>query len=185
MRCSVFLRDLRRGAEPRRRRSYITPPGTGFLPRETAVHHQAHILPLVEQALREAGVSPADLDVLCYTKGPGMGGPLVAVAVVVRMLAQLWNKPVRKRAAAQPTQPPGFAVRCRAPPLTRRCRAQIVAVNHCVAHIEMGRCVTRCADPVVLYVSGGNTQVIAYAQGRYRIFGETIDNAVGASAKHA
>ena len=77
------------------RRSYITPPGTGFLPRETALHHQAHILPLVAQALQEAGVSPADLDVLCYTKGPGMGGPLVAVAVVVRMLAQLWKKPVR------------------------------------------------------------------------------------------
>ena len=63
--------------------------------------------------------------------------------------------------------------------------AQIVAVNHCVAHIEMGRCVTRCADPVVLYVSGGNTQVIAYAQGRYRIFGETIDIAVGACLQRA
>ena len=56
-------------------------------------------MPLVAQALKEAGVSPSDLDVLCYTKGPGMGGPLVAVAVVVRMLAQLWNKPVRGRAA--------------------------------------------------------------------------------------
>ena len=83
------------------RRSYITPPGTGFLPRETALHHQAHILPLVAQALKEAGVSPSDLDVLCYTKGPGMGGPLVAVAVVVRMLSQLWNKPVRGCAARQ------------------------------------------------------------------------------------
>ncbi len=64
------------------------------------MHHQAHILPLVAQALADAGVSPSDLDVLCYTKGPGMGGPLVAVAVVVRMLAQLWNKPVRGRCAA-------------------------------------------------------------------------------------
>ena len=45
-------------------------------------------------------MSPSDLDVLCYTKGPGMGGPLVAVAVVVRMLAQLWRKPVRGFAAA-------------------------------------------------------------------------------------
>ena len=34
-------------------------------------------------------------------------------------------------------------------------------------------------NPVVLYVSGGNTQVIAYAQQRYRIFGETLDIAVG------
>jgi N6-L-threonylcarbamoyladenine synthase len=55
----------------------------------------------------------------------------------------------------------------------------LVAVNHCVGHIEMGRIVTGAQDPVVLYVSGGNTQVIAYADQRYRIFGETIDIAIG------
>lgn len=38
-------------------------------------------------------------------------------------------------------------------------RKPIVGVNHCVGHIEMGRCVTGAKDPVVLYVSGGNTQV--------------------------
>lgn len=43
----------------------------------------------------------------------------------------------------------------------------------------MGRVVTGSVNPVVLYVSGGNTQVIAYADRRYRIFGETIDIAVG------
>ena len=43
----------------------------------------------------------------------------------------------------------------------------------------MGRAITRAQDPVVLYVSGGNTQVIAYSQRRYRIFGETLDIAVG------
>jgi len=55
----------------------------------------------------------------------------------------------------------------------------IVPVNHCVGHIEMGRLVTGAVDPIVLYVSGGNTQVIAYSEKRYRIFGETIDIAVG------
>ena len=40
----------------------------------------------------------------------------------------------------------------------------LIPVNHCVAHIEMGRVVTNCVNPVVLYVSGGNTQVIAYAE---------------------
>ena len=35
----------------------------------------------------------------------------------------------------------------------------LVGVNHCVGHIEMGRVVTGATDPVVLYVSGGNTQV--------------------------
>jgi tRNA A37 threonylcarbamoyltransferase TsaD len=35
----------------------------------------------------------------------------------------------------------------------------LVGVNHCVGHIEMGRIVTGAQNPVVLYVSGGNTQV--------------------------
>jgi N6-L-threonylcarbamoyladenine synthase len=55
----------------------------------------------------------------------------------------------------------------------------LVGVNHCVGHIEMGREITGASDPVVLYVSGGNTQVIAYSMQRYRIFGETLDIAVG------
>lgn len=55
----------------------------------------------------------------------------------------------------------------------------IVGVNHCVGHIEMGRTITGAANPIVLYVSGGNTQVIAYSNQRYRIFGETLDIAVG------
>lgn len=130
------------------RRTYITPAGHGFLPRQTASHHQANILQLVQQALTEAAVEPQQIACIAYTKGPGMGGPLVSCAVVARMLAQLWKVP-------------------------------IVGVNHCVGHIEMGRIVTGAQDPVVLYVSGGNTQVIAYSNQRYHIFGETIDMAVG------
>src|ERR1700753_2532324 len=45
--------------------------------------------------------------------------------------------------------------------------------------IEMGRQITGASNPIVLYVSGGNTQVIAYSRQRYRIFGETLDIAVG------
>ena len=55
----------------------------------------------------------------------------------------------------------------------------LIGVNHCVGHIEMGREITGATNPVVLYVSGGNTQVIAYSTQRYRIFGETLDIAVG------
>ena len=43
----------------------------------------------------------------------------------------------------------------------------LVGVNHCVGHIEMGRVVTGADDPIVLYVSGGNTQVISYSFNRY------------------
>jgi len=55
----------------------------------------------------------------------------------------------------------------------------IVGVNHCVAHLEIGRGRCGCADPMLLYASGGNTQVIAYAAGRYRVFGETLDIGIG------
>jgi len=62
--------------------------------------------------------------------------------------------------------------------LATRLKVPIVAVNHCVAHLEIGR-LTGVEDPVLLYVSGANTQVIAYASGKYRIFGETLDIGAG------
>jgi N6-L-threonylcarbamoyladenine synthase len=55
----------------------------------------------------------------------------------------------------------------------------LVGVNHCIAHLEIGRLVTKAKDPILLYVSGANTQVIAYEAGKYRIFGETLDIGVG------
>lgn len=55
----------------------------------------------------------------------------------------------------------------------------LVGVNHCVAHIEIGRMATGAVDPLTLYVSGGNTIVSGYESGRYRIFGETLDIAIG------
>ncbi|MBI4440766.1 bifunctional N(6)-L-threonylcarbamoyladenine synthase/serine/threonine protein kinase [Candidatus Woesearchaeota archaeon] len=55
----------------------------------------------------------------------------------------------------------------------------LIGVNHCIAHLEIGRLKTEAKDPVLLYASGANTQVIALEGGRYRIFGETLDIGVG------
>jgi N6-L-threonylcarbamoyladenine synthase len=63
--------------------------------------------------------------------------------------------------------------------LALRLDRPIVGVNHCIAHIEIGKMSTKLSDPVVLYVSGVNTQVIAFTEGRYRIFGETMDSGIG------
>ncbi|CAI2374415.1 unnamed protein product [Moneuplotes crassus] len=130
------------------RETYITPPGTGFMPKETAEHHRSQVFMLIRKALKEASIKLEDIDVFCYTKGPGMAQPLSVGAIVTRTLAQLYDKP-------------------------------IVGVNHCIGHIEMGRVVTDAMNPTILYVSGGNTQVIAYTQQKYQIFGETLDIAVG------
>lgn len=131
-----------------KRLTYITPPGTGFKPNETAQHHREHILDLIEDVFKETQLKPSDLTCICYTKGPGMGSCLFVGCLVARVLSQLWKLP-------------------------------IIGVNHCVAHIEMGRLVTKCDNPVVLYVSGGNTQVIMYSQRKYFVFGETLDIAIG------
>lgn len=113
--------------------------------------------------------TPFDGFSFLHLAGPGMGAPLQTVALVARTLALMYNKPM-------------------------------VGVNHCVGRvflpplhlvlfryspgslwvdIETGRLITNSPSPIVLYVSGGNTQVIAYSQQRYRIFGETLDIAVG------
>ena len=63
--------------------------------------------------------------------------------------------------------------------LSLKHKKSLIPVNHCVAHIEIGKLTTKSKDPVVLYSSGGNTQVIAYVEGRYRVFGETLDIPVG------
>ena len=55
----------------------------------------------------------------------------------------------------------------------------MVGVNHCIAHLEIGRLLTDAKDPLLLYVSGANTQIIAYDAGKYRVFGESLDGGVG------
>ncbi|KAF9513785.1 hypothetical protein BS47DRAFT_1372433 [Hydnum rufescens UP504] len=129
------------------RHTYITPPGEGFLPRDTAMHHREWAINVIKDSVNKAGVKMSDLDCICFTKGPGMGAPLQSIALVARILSLLYNKP-------------------------------LVGVNHCVGR-ELRGPFTHAHNPVVLYVSGGNTQVIAYSRQRYRIFGETLDIAVG------
>jgi N6-L-threonylcarbamoyladenine synthase/protein kinase Bud32 len=58
-------------------------------------------------------------------------------------------------------------------------KVPIIGVNHCIGHVEIGRLTTGAQDPLTLYVSGGNSQIIAFDRGRYRVFGETLDIALG------
>ncbi len=62
--------------------------------------------------------------------------------------------------------------------LAKKLNIPMVPVNHCIAHLEIGRS-EGAHDPVLLYASGANTQIIAYASGKYRVFGETLDLGVG------
>jgi len=63
--------------------------------------------------------------------------------------------------------------------LSLKLKKPIIGINHCIAHLEIGKLLTKAKDPVLLYASGANTQIIAFEGGKYRIFGETLDSGVG------
>ncbi|TFG22349.1 MAG: N(6)-L-threonylcarbamoyladenine synthase Kae1 [Promethearchaeota archaeon] len=63
--------------------------------------------------------------------------------------------------------------------LSQILKIPIIGVNHCIAHIEIGRLMCNIEDPLTLYVSGGNTIVSAFESARYQIFGETLDLSIG------
>jgi universal protein Kae1 len=127
--------------------SYIPAEG-GIHPREAARHHSETADKVLNNAFLEAEIKPADLAVVAFSQGPGLGPCLRTGATVARALASYLNIP-------------------------------LVGINHSVAHIEIGKLKTGVSDPVTLYVSGGNTMVTAFESGRYRVFGETLDIALG------
>lgn len=129
-------------------RKVYQPEKGGIHPREAAQKHAANAPSALSEAFQTAGIAPADIDVVAFAQGPGMGPCLRTGATVARTLALALKKP-------------------------------LVAVNHGVAHIEIGKLVTGCRDPVVLYVAGGNTLIAALVEKRYRILGETLDIAAG------
>lgn len=63
--------------------------------------------------------------------------------------------------------------------ICRKINAPLVGVNHCVAHLEIGKLITKSKEPLLLYASGANTQIIAFEGEKYRIFGETLDQGIG------
>ena len=76
----------------------------------------------------------------------------------------------------------GNALRCGATTarqLSLKNKTPLVGVNHCISHLEIGRKLCNAVDPILLYASGANTQIICYENSYYRVFGETLDLGIG------
>jgi len=127
--------------------TYRTEKG-GIIPADAANHHVQVKDKLLQLALENANIKLDDIDLIAYSKSPGLAPCLKRGLEFAKNLAEKTKKP-------------------------------LIGVNHCIAHLEIGRAMTNAKDPVLLYVSGANTQIIAYASGKYRIFGETLDIGVG------
>jgi len=58
-------------------------------------------------------------------------------------------------------------------------KTPLIPVHHSVAHIEVGVHECNFSDPLVIYVSGGNTQLLIKKNNRYTVLGETLDVGLG------
>jgi N6-L-threonylcarbamoyladenine synthase len=125
-----------------------------------------------------------------YTTEKGGIIPIEAAKHHKKIAKDIFNKALKEASIQQEnidavafSQAPGLAP-CLiegmkfAKSLALKLNKSLVPVNHCIAHLEIGR-LTGAKDPVLLYASGANTQIIAYESGKYRIFGETLDQGVG------
>ncbi len=123
----------------------------GVVPELASRDHVRKTLPLVDSVLEQAGYSGADIDGIAYTAGPGLVGALMVGATLARALAWGWNVPA-------------------------------LGVHHMEGHLLAPMLEP---DPpefpfVALLVSGGHTQLVRVdGIGRYRMLGESLDDAAG------
>lgn len=137
------------------RKLFSTEEG-GLIPVKVADHHVEFCDDLIRHALAVANLSIKDISLIAFSQSPGIGHTLRVGAAAARSLSLVNDLP-------------------------------LIGVNHCIAHLEIGRlkavCNSQpdvpCNDPILLYASGANTQVIGYEGKKYRVFGETLDIGVG------
>jgi N6-L-threonylcarbamoyladenine synthase len=123
----------------------------GVVPELASRDHVQRLIPLVDDALRGAGLAPTDLDGVAYTAGPGLVGALLVGAAFARSFALARGIPA-------------------------------VPVNHLEGHLLAP--LLESPQPefpfLALLVSGGHTMLVEVAGiGRYRVLGETLDDAAG------
>jgi len=128
-----------------------------------------------------------------FTTEDGEGGMILYqvadhhVAVIQEVLQEALTKAQVKCADITLiafSQSPGIGPMLRIGAMTARTLSielniPLIGVNHCIAHLEIGRFLTNAKDPILVYASGANTQIIGYASGKYRVFGETLDIGIG------
>ena len=123
----------------------------GVVPELASRDHVRKLLPLVRQVFDRTGVSPRDVGGVAYTAGPGLVGALLVGATAGRSLAWTWGVPA-------------------------------IAIHHMEGHL-----LAPMLEPeppefpfLALLVSGGHSMLVEVkGVGRYRVLGDSIDDAVG------
>ncbi len=164
------------------KRTYTTEEG-GIIPMDAAKHHFENKNEIYFEALDKAGIKEKDIDAIAFSQGPGLAPCLIEgmkfAKELSKRLGSLQSRLQIDKINNKKTHCSLDIINSRTFQAQRdKSSIPIIPVNHCIAHLEVGK-TTGAKDPVMLYVSGANTQVISYEEGRYRIFGETLDIGVG------
>ena len=126
-------------------------PHGGIVPELASREHVERLLPMITASLADAGLEAQAIEGIAYTAGPGLIGALLVGATVARALGYAWRVPV-------------------------------IGVHHLEGHLLAPQLEPGAPDfPfIALLVSGGHTLLVEVAGlGRYRILGETQDDAAG------
>lgn len=126
----------------------------GVVPELASRAHQAHIVPVVTKALKEAKVSKQDLEAIAFTSGPGLMGSLLVGTSFAKSLSMALGIPLID---------------------VHHMRA------HVLAHLIDGDDMRNPEFPFLcLTVSGGHTQIVRVDSPlELTVLGETIDDAAG------
>ena len=126
----------------------------GVVPELASRDHIRKTAPLIQAALKEAGLTAAEIDGVAYTAGPGLVGALLVGATIARSLAYAWNVPA--------IGVHHMEAHLLAPMLEKQAEKR--------PHFPF----------IALLVSGGHTQLVRVdAVGQYKLLGESIDDAAG------
>ena len=123
----------------------------GVVPELASRDHIRKLVPLIKQAMQCSGLRSGSIDAIAYTAGPGLIGALLVGATTARSLAWTWNIPA-------------------------------IAVHHMEGHLLAPMLEANAPDfPfVALLISGGHTLLVRVdGIGRYRLLGESLDDAAG------
>lgn len=122
----------------------------GVVPEVASRKHVESVSWIIEQAFEEAGIAPHEVAAVAVTQGPGLVGSLLVGMVAAKALAFALGKP-------------------------------LIGVHHIAGHIYANQLVHDLQYPLVaLVVSGGHTELVhVETEGRFRIIGQTRDDAAG------
>lgn len=163
-------------------RGMYKPKEGGIIPMESAKHHRDVAESIWQEAIEEAGISDSDITAIAVSNAPGLAPCLLAGLEFAKKKALKLsrNQHVRTHRINKSTKGDrrGINIKGDGGGDNDKKTIPLIPVNHCIAHLEIGQH-EGAKDPVLLYASGANTQIIAYSAGKYRVFGETLDMGIG------